>query len=115
MKKIIFAALIALVAIPAFAEKAENKTGTKTQTSGLSISGNVTDEVSGEALVGVEVKLEGSDQKAYTDFDGHFVIDNIKAGDCKLVASYISYNKDEKTLKLDSKTNQVKIKLQASK
>jgi hypothetical protein len=115
MKRIIIAVFVALVATSAFAEKAENKTKTKTEVTGLSISGNVIDEVSGEALVGVEVKLEGSDRKAYTDFDGHFVIDNVKAGDCKLIASYISYNKDEKTLKLDSKTNQVKIKLQASK
>lgn len=115
MKKVIFAVLVALVATSAFAEKVENKTETKTEATGLSIDGNVVDEVSGEALVGVEVKLEGSDQKVYTDFDGHFVINNVKAGDCKLVASYISYNKDEKILKLDSKTNQVKIKLQASK
>ena len=115
MKRMIIAVFVALVATSTFAEKAENKTGSKAEATGLSISGNVIDQVSGEALVGVEIKLEGSDRKTYTDFDGHFVIDNVKAGDCKLIASYISYNKDEKTLKLDSKTNQVKIKLQASK
>lgn len=81
----------------------------------LSLSGNVIDEVSGESLVGVEVKIEGSDVKTYTDFDGHFVINNIKAGQGKFVASYTSYNKNEKSFNFNSKTNQVKIELQASK
>ncbi|MFY9150998.1 MAG: carboxypeptidase-like regulatory domain-containing protein [Prolixibacteraceae bacterium] len=115
MKKVIFALLIAFVATSAFAEKADSKRESKSESAVLSLSGNVIDEVSGEALVGVEVKVDGSDQKTYTDFDGHFVIDNLKAGDCKLVASYTSYNKNEKSFRIDSKTNQVKIELQASK
>lgn len=115
MKKVIFALLVAFVATSAFAEKSETKRETKTESAVLSLSGNVIDEVSGEALVGVEVKVDGSDLKTYTDFDGHFVIDNLKAGDCKLVASYTSYNKNEKSFQINSKTNQVKIELQASK
>lgn len=115
MKNLLFALLIALSANTAFAEKAESKTETKSEAIVLSLSGNVIDEASGEALVGVEVKVEGTDVKAYTDFDGHFVIDNVKAGNCKLVASYTSYNKAEKSLKVDTKSNQVKIELQASK
>ena len=43
------------------------------------------------------------------------IIDNLKTGECKLVASYTSYNKNEKTLQVNSKTNQVKIELQASR
>jgi len=117
MKKILFALLIAFTATTAFAEKSESKVESKSDSkaASFSLSGNVIDEVSGEALVGVEVKVEGTDVKAYTDFDGHFVIDNVKAGNCKLVASYTSYNKTEKSLKVDTKSNQVKIELQASK
>lgn len=115
MKKVIFALLVAFATTSAFAEKAETKTDSKAEVAVLSLSGNIIDEVSGEALVGVEVKVDGSDQKAYTDFDGHFVIDNLKAGNCKLVASYTSYNKTEKTFQMNSKNNQVKIELQASK
>jgi len=115
MKKVIFALLVAFATTSAFAEKAETKTDSKAEAAVLSVSGNVIDEVSGEALVGVEVKVEGTDVKTYTDFDGHFVIDNLKAGQCKLVASYTSYNKIEKTFSIKSKKNQVKIELQASK
>jgi hypothetical protein len=115
MKKVIFALLVAFATTSAFAEKAETKTDSKAEAVVLSLSGNIIDEVSGEALVGVEVKVDGSDQKTYTDFDGHFVIDNVKSGECKLVASYTSYNKNEKTFQIDSKSNLVKIELQASK
>jgi len=115
MKKVIFALLVALASTSAFAEKAETKTDSKTEATVLSLSGNIIDEVSGEALVGVEVRVNGSEQKTYTDFDGHFVIDNLKSGECKLVASYTSYIKSEKTFKIESKSNLVKIELQASK
>lgn len=117
MKNLLFALLIAFTANTAFAEKIESKVESKSESkvASFSLSGNVIDEVSGEALVGVEVKVEGTNVKAYTDFDGHFVIDNVKAGNCKLVASYTSYNKAEKSLKVDTKSNQVKIELQASK
>jgi len=115
MKKVIFALLVAFATTSAFAEKAETKTDSKAEAAVISLSGNIIDEVSGEALVGVEVKVDGTDVKTYTDFDGHFVIDNLKSGDCKLVASYTSYNKSEKTFTVNSKNNQVKIELQASK
>jgi hypothetical protein len=115
MKKLILVVLVAFAATLAFAEKAELKTGTKSEATLVSLSGNVIDEVSGEALVGVEILVEGTDVKAYTDFDGHFVINNVKVGNCTLVASYTSYNKTEKTLKVNTKSNLIKIELQASK
>ncbi len=117
MKKVIFAILVAFGASSAFAEKIETKTevAAETKATELSLSGNIIDEVSGEALVGVEVKVEGTEVKTYTDFDGHFVIDKVKAGQCKLVTNYTSYNKKEKTLNVDAKSNPVKIELSASK
>jgi hypothetical protein len=119
MKKVIFAILIAFAGNAAFAEKADSKVEAKsnaaTESAVVSLSGNIIDEVSGEALVGVEVKVDGTEQKTYTDFDGHFVIDNLKAGECKLVTNYTSYSKKEKTLNVSSKSNSVKIELAASK
>jgi len=38
----------------------------------------------------------------------------MKPGEYKLVTSYISYKKSSETLKVDSKENQVKIKLENS-
>lgn len=119
MKKLIFALLVAFAATSASAEKTDSKADAKSEANNeaaiVSLSGNVIDQISGEALVGVEVKIEGSDVKTYTDFDGHFVINNVKSGDCKLVTSYTSYNKNEKTFSVNSKNNKVKIELQASK
>ena len=115
MKKVIFSFIVALFASSAIAEKTDSKVETKAETSTQCLSGNVVDKVSGEALAGVEVKLEGSDQKTYTDFDGHFVLDKVKTGECKLVASYISYDKNEKTIEFKSNANQVNIELQVSK
>lgn len=115
MKKLLFIVAIAFATLSAMAEKSGSKTDAKSEAAVVSVSGNVIDQVSGEALVGVEVKLEGSENKVYTDFDGHFEIKNVQSGDCKLVASYTSYNKTEKKMSISSKNNKVKIELQASK
>lgn len=115
MKKLLLIVAIAFAGISAMAEKSGVKAEAKSEAAVVSLSGNVIDQVSGEALVGVEIKLEGSETKAYTDFDGHFELKNVQAGDCKLVASYTSYNKTEKKMIVSSKNNKVKIELQASK
>ena len=119
MKKVIFTLLIAFISITSFAEKADTKSEVKTKSDTspekISLSGNVIDEISGEALVGVEVLVKGTDIKTYTDFDGHFVIENLQPGQCKLITSYTSYNKNEKSLNVNSESNQVKIELQASR
>ena len=119
LSMVVFGFMIIVLSLAAFAGNTDFPSKimieTKTEAAVVSLSGNVIDEISGEALVGVEIKIEGSDTKTYTDFDGHFVISNLKAGQCKLVTSYTSYNKNEKTLLVNSKTNQVKIELQASK
>lgn len=56
-----------------------------------SISGKVVDIKTGESLVGVAVKIEGTDFKAYTDLDGNFTINSIDPGTYNLVLSLISY------------------------
>lgn len=79
----------------------------------VSISGNVADLTTGEVLTGVEISIEGTDVKTYSDFDGNFVINNLTPGEYNLIASFISYKKSlVEDYKADGK-NAVNIKLQA--
>ncbi len=57
-----------------------------------SIEGTITDKKSKETLVGAQVILNGTTIGAVTNFDGHFIIDNIKPGTYNIRVSYISYN-----------------------
>jgi hypothetical protein len=116
MKKILIGifALILTVAVSA-KDKGEKLTIDNESTTTVALSGTVFDSDSGELLAGVEVQIEGTHTKTYTDFDGNFKFENIKPGEYKLVTSYISYNKKIETLKIDSQKNQVKIQLENSK
>lgn len=72
----------------------------------VSVTGKVVDFISGEALTGVEISIEGTDQKVYSDFDGNFKFDNLDKGEYNMVASFISY---ENSLIENLDTNQNKI------
>lgn len=69
----------------------ENKRNHKSIAVNNIISGTIIDEITGEALTGVEVKLKGSTTKTYTDFDGKFHFDKIKPGNYSIEANIISY------------------------
>lgn len=56
------------------------------------IEGTALDRKNKETLPGVMVTLEGTTIGAMADFDGHFIIQNVKPGKYKIKASYISYN-----------------------
>jgi hypothetical protein len=123
MKKTLITLSFLTAVVFAFAgnnDKSENK-NTTTETSPasvvnqVSISGKVIDFNSGEVLAGVEVMIEGSSKKVYTDFDGNFKIENLKPGAYNLIASYISYNKSfiEK-LDIEKSNKELNIKLQSA-
>lgn len=57
-----------------------------------SIEGTIFDKKTRETLVGAQVVLDGTSIGAVTNFDGHFLIDNIKPGTYNVKISYISYN-----------------------
>ncbi len=57
------------------------------------IAGEVKDTQTGEALIGVNVLLEGTTQGAATNIDGYYVILNIQPGTYTLLASAVGYNK----------------------
>ncbi len=44
-----------------------------------------------EVMPGVTVSIDGTTIGAAADFDGHFVIPNVKPGKYRIKASYISY------------------------
>lgn len=75
------------------------------------ISGTVSDQNTGEALVGVKVHFLNSDKFVYTDFDGKFTLEDVVAEDAKLSANLISYEESKINLK-DSKTYTFKLKRQ---
>lgn len=71
----------------------DTKNASVTTEQTINLTGKVIDLISGEVLAGVEIKLEGTDVKVYSDFDGNFEISNIKPGEYNIIASFISYQK----------------------
>jgi len=117
MKKIIASILFLSIIGFIYAGNENEKSGEApaTPVEMVTLSGSVVDLNSGEALTGVEVTIEGTDISVYTDFDGHFEINDVKPGKYNLIASYISYkNSLVENYKAEQKDNKVDIKLQAS-
>jgi hypothetical protein len=114
MKRFILSLLLVTFVGFAIAEN-EGIKDTKTTSSSattISISGTVLDMNTGEALTGVEVTIDGTDIKAYSDFDGNFTISELSPGEYDIVASFISYKKSlVEDFNADG-SQQVKIKLQ---
>ena len=74
------------------------------------IEGKITDKITGETIIGGVVRIEGTLLAAVTDFDGHFLINNVPVGIYKVSVNFIGYTsqqigsaeiKDGQTLKLD--------------
>ena len=55
------------------------------------LQGNVSDEKTGETIVGASVIIEGTTIGAMTDFDGNFTINNIPPGTHTINCRFISY------------------------
>ena len=55
------------------------------------LSGVVTDQSSGDPLIGVNVIIEGTTMGASTDIDGYYVILNVPAGVYSITFNYIGY------------------------
>lgn len=82
-----------LIAIISFSFAGNDETKETPEPATITVSGNVVDMVTGEALTGVEIKIEGIESKVYTDFDGNFSIPDVMPGEYNIVASFISYKK----------------------
>ena len=62
------------------------------------IHGFITDENSGEALIGANVYLAGTDYGTATNYDGYYVVSEIASGDYPLIISYLGYNMEKKKI-----------------
>lgn len=97
--QIILLVALLMVGVNSFANNKNNtKESAKAESAITSISGTITDEATGENLVGVKVILEGTDKVAYTDFDGMFTFDGVTKGTHTMSVDYISYADMEKTI-----------------
>lgn len=77
-----------------------------------SIVGHVTDSHTGEALIGVNIIVKGTNLGAATNLNGNYKISNITVGEHTVIASYVGYQ--EKTFKvniLENKSVELNIKL----
>jgi hypothetical protein len=90
---IVFALLFTISVV--YADGGNNNEPTEAQTASAAatttVNGNVVDFNNGESLAGAEVRIKGTDMVTYTDFDGKFKFENLKAGTYTLVITYISY------------------------
>jgi hypothetical protein len=59
------------------------------------ICGKVLDNVTGEELPGVAVKLKGCDKVCFTDFEGNYQFKDLPNGKYELKVELISYEKVE--------------------
>ncbi len=56
-----------------------------------SITGTITDATTGEAIIGANVVVQGSQVGAATDVEGRFLIKNLSAGTYTLQVSFVTY------------------------
>ncbi len=111
MKKAMFSLVVTLLVLTAGAEGKKGKTPANAENETVvELSGSIVDFRSGELLTGVEVRIEGTNLKTYTDFDGKFSF-HVKPGEYKIVTHYISYEKNAESLIVEGKKDKVKIKL----
>ncbi|WP_282126030.1 TonB-dependent receptor [Marinifilum flexuosum] len=61
-----------------------------------SITGNVKDGKTGEALIGASVFVDGTTLGTVTDFDGNYTIPNVPVGTVTVKCSFISYETSSK-------------------
>jgi hypothetical protein len=79
------------------------------------ISGVILDKITGEALTGVAVVIDGTNLVSYTDFDGNFEIKGVSFGEHKVNVSYISYGSESMNIDVKyNKTNKLKIEISES-
>ncbi len=118
MKKQIITLMLAAVIGFAVADNDGVKNTTATKNAPVqvaAVSGSVTDFVSGETLAGVEIKLQGTNLKTYSDFDGNFKFSNLKPGRYNIIASFISYKKSLiENFSIDTEKNNLNIKMQGA-
>lgn len=114
MKTIVKKAFISLLVISLFSVSAFANNGDPVKETKKihKVTGKIIDKQTGEALTGVKVFLEGSDNVVYTDFDGEFEMEYVEGDNSQLTVSLISY--EDQNVKL-SCSNSYNIELKRNK
>ncbi len=72
----------------------------------FSLSGRVVDREDGKTLPGAHVVLQGTYQGVFTDRHGHYILDNLDAGEYFIKVSFLGYETIEKKVSLDTDKTQ---------
>ncbi len=97
--KLFLAAVImvsSLLPLQTMASDTENK-----EKNLISVTGQIVDKNTGEALAGVLLKIEESGSTLYTDFEGGFELTDIYPGKYNIKVSFISYRPEKVELDLN--------------
>ncbi len=70
---------------------------------GSTITGVVTDKVSGETLIGAYVIIESTGYGTSTDIDGAYLLSNVVPGEYEITVSYIGYKTMKKNISVPEK------------
>ena len=117
MKATIFAVLVLAAGMNLFASEPGSNAEPAAEMKAMPVTfaGTITDQLSGEALTGVKVIIEGSDAVQYTDFEGNFQISNLMPGEYNMTVEYISYDsKKLEKIKINHTTEKLAVKMQPS-
>jgi CarboxypepD_reg-like domain/TonB dependent receptor-like, beta-barrel/TonB-dependent Receptor Plug Domain len=79
--------------------------------SGNTISGFVFDEESSEAIIGVNVYLEDERIGASTNNSGYYVILDVPQGEIVLIASFLGYKTEKRSIHIPPGQNQIKVNI----
>lgn len=115
MKKLAILFVSFLVFSVSFAGETKDENGNaESAVMTTSVSGKVLDKITGEALAGVKINIEGTTETVYTDFDGNFEIEGIREGKREIKAQYISYKQKVETVDVSlAKSNTVDVKIES--
>lgn len=105
MKKLFFLSIIVLMAAHSGRCLAGNAENANESAVTVSISGQVLDRLTGEALAGVKVKVDETSSFSYTDFDGNFKINGLLPASYTVSVSMISYEETTLAVKAGSNEN----------
>jgi uncharacterized membrane protein len=112
MKKSIFASAVFFISVlsPNFSYASDKEEGNDLAL--LSLSGQVVDQNTGEALAGVLVSIEEAGDQLYTDFEGKFEVSGLLPGNYIVNTSMISYENSKVEMELNGgQRESVKIEL----
>ena len=76
------------------------------------VFGTVVEEATGEPLAGAKIKIVDLNKEIYTDFDGNFLINDLKPGEYNLNISFVSYKtKELRHIQLNTEHNSLLVSL----